>query len=79
MVPPVDSFAEFPAEVPVRSPLAPNPMPVRATITRPPPRLPREWWDSERLLGTRGEIKIRHHGEIYSLRLTRLGKLILTK
>lgn len=53
--------------------------PARPTLTRPTPRLPREWWDSQRLLGPRGEIKIRHHGEVYSLRLTRLGKLILTK
>jgi hemin uptake protein HemP len=46
---------------------------------RPPVRSTREWWDSQRLLGERGEIKIRHRGEIYSLRLTRTGKLILTK
>jgi len=46
---------------------------------RPPTRSTREWWDSQRLLGERGEIKIRHRGEIYSLRLTRTGKLILTK
>lgn len=46
---------------------------------RPPARSTREWWDSQRLLGERGEIKIRHRGEIYSLRLTRTGKLILTK
>ncbi len=46
---------------------------------RPTLRSTREWWDSQRLLGERGEIKIRHHGEIYSLRVTRTGKLILTK
>ncbi len=46
---------------------------------RPAIRTTREWWDSQRLLGERGEIKIRHHGEIYSLRVTRMGKLILTK
>lgn len=34
---------------------------------------------SEDLLGARGELKIRHNGELYSLRRTRQGKLILTK
>jgi hemin uptake protein HemP len=34
---------------------------------------------SEKLLGARGELKIEHAGEIYSLRRTRNGKLILTK
>lgn len=35
--------------------------------------------ESDALLGSRGELKITHNGEIYSLRRTRLGKLILTK
>lgn len=34
---------------------------------------------SESLLGERGELKIQHNGEQYSLRRTRQGKLILTK
>lgn len=34
---------------------------------------------SEELLGVRGELKIQHNGELYSLRRTRQGKLILTK
>lgn len=34
---------------------------------------------SELLLGEQNELKIRHNGETYSLRRTRLGKLILTK
>lgn len=34
---------------------------------------------SESLLGERGELKIQHNGELYSLRRTRHGKLILTK
>jgi len=34
---------------------------------------------SEQLLGVRGELKIQHNGELYSLRRTRQGKLILTK
>ena len=34
---------------------------------------------SEQLLGPKGELKIQHNGELYSLRRTRQGKLILTK
>ncbi|MEP7156022.1 MAG: hemin uptake protein HemP [Betaproteobacteria bacterium] len=34
---------------------------------------------SVELLGERGELKIAHNGELYSLRRTRQGKLILTK
>lgn len=35
--------------------------------------------DSATLLGQHGELLIRHHGEVYRLRRTRQGKLILTK
>lgn len=35
--------------------------------------------DSATLLGSRSEIEIAHHGEIYRLRRTSQGKLILTK
>ena len=35
--------------------------------------------NSLELLGERGELKIDHNGEQYSLRRTRHGKLILTK
>jgi hemin uptake protein HemP len=35
--------------------------------------------DSRTLFGQAREIRIAHNGESYSLRLTRLGKLILTK
>ncbi len=34
---------------------------------------------SDVLLGSRGQIIIEHRGEIYTLRVTRNGKLILTK
>jgi hemin uptake protein HemP len=34
---------------------------------------------SEQLLGASNEVKIQHNGELYSLRRTRLNKLILTK
>jgi hemin uptake protein HemP len=34
---------------------------------------------SNELLGPRDELKIRHNGELYSLRKTRFNKLILTK
>lgn len=50
---------------------------------RPPARTPAADGDgcisSDALLGEKSELKIRHNGETYSLRKTRLGKLILTK
>lgn len=35
--------------------------------------------ESRALLGELGVLYIRHHGELYRLQATRLGKLILTK
>lgn len=35
--------------------------------------------DSATLLGTKGEVEITHRDQIYRLRKTRQGKLILTK
>ncbi|WP_336432177.1 hemin uptake protein HemP [Providencia alcalifaciens] len=35
--------------------------------------------ESQKLLGASGKIAIEHRGEIYQLRQTRTGKLILTK
>lgn len=49
-----------------------NPTPDSATT---PPRL----IPSEVLLGDAGEVIIAHNGEHYRLRITRQGKLILTK
>lgn len=50
---------------------------------RPPARAAEpgtgEGVSSELLLGGKSELKIRHNGDTYSLRKTRLGKLILTK
>jgi hemin uptake protein HemP len=34
---------------------------------------------SEELFGSKSAIQINHHGVIYTLRITQLGKLILTK
>jgi hemin uptake protein HemP len=39
----------------------------------------REAWRSEELLGDRSEVLIVHNNEIYRLRRTRQGKLILYK
>lgn len=36
-------------------------------------------WRSGELLGSHSEIQIDHHGALYRLRVTTLGKLILTK
>lgn len=35
--------------------------------------------DTEQLFGDREVIEIHHHGEVYRLRITKSGKLILTK
>jgi hemin uptake protein HemP len=51
-----------------------HPPPLRTTALTPGAGV-----SSELLLGTGNELKIRHNGETYSLRKTRLGKLILTK
>ena len=39
----------------------------------------RESWRSEELLGDRTEVQILHNNEVYRLRRTRQGKLILHK
>ena len=36
-------------------------------------------WQTEQLFGPRSEVEIEHRGAIYRLRITSLGKLILTK
>jgi hemin uptake protein HemP len=40
---------------------------------------PREAWRSDELLGDRTEVLILHNNEVYRLRRTRQGKLILHK
>lgn len=58
-------------------PPAPPPQPVPAT-GRPVPESPRRL-DSRSLFGEANVVLIAHEGEVYSLRRTRLGRLILTK
>jgi hemin uptake protein HemP len=36
-------------------------------------------WNTDQLFGAAQEVGIRHDGQLYRLRRTRLGKLILTK
>ena len=45
----------------------------------PPPAAARESWRSEELLGNKTEVLILHGTEVYRLRRTRQGKLILYK
>ena len=53
---------------------------VRAdTLSAVAPRIDERVIDSRTLFGQAREICITHNGESYSLRVTRLGKLILTK
>lgn len=55
---------------------APTPNPTPSVPV--PPGAPRTL-DSHALLGPRGEVWIAHHGQLYRLRVTAQGKLILTK
>lgn len=52
-------------------------------VVLPPPAAPRSdearAIDSRQLFGDTREVLIEHHGALYRLRLTRAGKLILTK
>ncbi|AFH95686.1 TPA: hemin uptake protein HemP [Providencia stuartii] len=48
-----------------------------ANSTLPPVKV--DVIDSHQLLGSEGKLAIQHRGEIYQLRQTRAGKLILTK
>jgi hemin uptake protein HemP len=61
--------------------LAPDTRPDAATAApsqvHPEPTTAR--WRSSELLGSAREVAIEHGGQIYRLRLTALGKLILTK
>jgi hemin uptake protein HemP len=53
-----------------------------STLVATPSPAPREEpadIDTAELFGDRSEIRIRHAGAIYRLRITRGGKLILTK
>jgi hemin uptake protein HemP len=43
------------------------------------PDQPRDAWRSEELLGDKPEVLILHNNEVYRLRRTRQGKLILHK
>jgi hemin uptake protein HemP len=52
-----------------------NPSP---RLPHSPPTPPRTL-DSQALLGPRGEVWIAHQGQLYRLRVTAQGKLILTK
>lgn len=56
-----------------------EPKPADRATGAPLPRRDERVIDSRTLLGDAREIRITHNGESYSLRLTRLGKLILTK
>jgi hemin uptake protein HemP len=57
-----------PSQVPQAAPAS------QSAAAQTPPAL-----DSSQLLGGRKQVAINHGGELYSLRLTRNGKLILTK
>jgi hemin uptake protein HemP len=63
-----------PAPLPIRADSAPVvPRGLAPAGTQPPTTT------SQALLGNGSELLIEHHGAVYRLRLTSLGKLILTK
>lgn len=63
------------------NPTTPIPMPHRSADKRSAPEPSGEpaVIDSARLLAGRNEIRIRHEGQVYRLRVTKNGKLILNK
>lgn len=57
-----------------------GPQPTHAPPQRRTPGAPTQRrWDSKELFGSEHEIEIEHGAAVYRLRLTSLGKLILTK
>jgi len=60
---------------PTSTPPSPQPAPLAPSLAAGQPR----HIDSATLLGPRGEVFIVHHQQVYRLRVTAQGKLILTK
>lgn len=54
-------------------------IPVVTLARTPQPTTPRKTYSSEELFGDQRDLNIEHRGEIYSLRITSFGRLILTK
>ena len=84
MKPKVSAAPELSAPQPQANaaiPVAPAPAPAPASSNVTTGTLPEaaRVFDSAQLLDGRAEIYIRHQGELYRLRQTRQGKLILTK
>ena len=61
-----------------QAPQATSPNVALSAVVQAPPR-PRKRVSSQELLANEREIEIEHVGQLYRLRLTSLGKLILTK
>lgn len=55
------------------------PEPTGTAAALPPTAKARESWRSDELLGERTEVLILHNDDVYRLRRTRQGKLILYK
>lgn len=63
-------------------PAVPDLLPPASDLPHPPTSPgpgPGPRWDSRTLLGSASEVEIQHGDQVYRLRLTALGKLILTK
>jgi hemin uptake protein HemP len=72
-----ESFALRCLHVLSHAPLLSTPVPDQTHATSGPTGCPR--WDSRTLLGQAEQAEIHHGDQVYRLRLTALGKLILTK
>lgn len=68
----MDAPHHHPPAAPGRVPAEPGPGPAAGTGLPP-------HWHSRQLFGPHAEVTIDHRGAIYRLRITSLGKLILTK
>ncbi len=66
-------------EGPLQRPPAELPQPLIPQTKPAEPTAPRSRWQSADLFGSAQEIEIEHGQAVYRLRLTTLGKLILTK
>ena len=71
--------APRPIHDPAAAPMRPSAAPAVASPNQPPVTSPARRWRSTELFGPGHEIEIEHGQAVYRLRLTSLGKLILTK
>ncbi len=72
---------DMPSDLPLSPNTSPDVTKLTAAPALPAPQAAHDCprWDSRTLLGQAAQAEIRHGDQVYRLRLTALGKLILTK